>query len=74
MKDINVEGLLKKVFENIGAKPERVALNVLLQKGGELKEIYVIPGRPEPYLTEQQARAELRKGETLYRLYVCRVE
>ena len=68
--------ILQKAFERIGAKPERLCVDVLLQKGGELKSIYVIPGRSEPYFSidENGARSNLREGESLYKLDISRIE
>lgn len=68
-----VRKMLEAAFKAIRAKPERLSINVLLKEGDELKGIYVIPGRQNPYIREEEARAEIRDGETLYRLDVYRV-
>lgn len=69
--DLGAE-ILKNAFRSIGAKPERLSINVLLQEGGKT-EAYLIPNRQEPYISEERALGDIRHGETLYKLNIYRL-
>ena len=66
--------LLRKAFQSIGTKPQMLHVPVFIQRGGEL-ELYVIPDREDEFFTgsEEKAMANLREGETLYRLNIYRL-
>ncbi|MFA7707485.1 MAG: hypothetical protein WCX73_00890 [Candidatus Pacearchaeota archaeon] len=70
------EGLMERVFQNIGARPEPIVVpNVLIGKGDELRNLYVCPQRiGEVYGSEEAARRELGQNQTLYQVNVKRIE
>lgn len=68
--------ILRNAFKSLGAKPTRLSVDVLLGKGDSL-ELYLVPERQYPhnlYGSEERAKANLRPGETLYRLNIYRLE
>lgn len=68
------EGIFAKVFREMDARPETLIIqNVLLTRDSNL-ELYVKGGRPEIYLSEQDGRKALSKGDHLYKVRIERVE
>lgn len=63
----------ERVLQKMGNRPDRITVDVLLDKGGKLEGIVVVPGKGM-YVSEEKARVEMEKGDKLYRVNVYRVE
>ena len=69
------EEILRRTFEQMGARPEPVFVPaVLIRKGEELKGIYVSPQKfGKIYCSEEEAGRDLGANDALYMVNVTRV-
>jgi len=69
-----VKRVLEKTFEEMGARPETLILpNILLQKGGKLEGLYVIPGYPQLFFSEKEAEGVCQGSKPIFRVDVTRI-
>ncbi len=74
-KDKDLADMFRNIFLDAVKKSETLTIsNVLIDKGKELKNMYVIPGNSTPFLSEDDARREMKIGESIFRVNLLRIE